>query len=111
NDFEAKAIAEEGFIYGLPLVMNYAVMNEFAVDAKGSQFKAPFNQIKNLTHVATYKDTAIVTPNSDTPYSILWTDLRAEPIVVSVPAVPKERYFRCSSPTPIPTSSATLAVA
>src|SRR5438094_7659457 len=90
---ETKAIAEEGFIYGLPLVMNYAVMNEFAVDAKGSQFKAPFNQIKNLTHVATYKDTAIVTPNSDTPYSILWTDLRAEPIVVSVPAVPEERYF------------------
>jgi hypothetical protein len=66
NVFEAKAIAEEGFIYGLPLVMNYAVMNEFAVDAKGSQFKAPFNQIKNLTHVATYKDTAVITPNSDT---------------------------------------------
>ena len=29
-----KAIAEEGFIFGLPLVMNYAVMNEFAVDPK-----------------------------------------------------------------------------
>jgi hypothetical protein len=26
NIFEAKAIAEEGFIFGLPLVMNYAVM-------------------------------------------------------------------------------------
>ncbi|MCK1410214.1 DUF1254 domain-containing protein [Bradyrhizobium sp. 76] len=90
---EAKAIAEEGFIYGLPIVMNYAVMYEFAVDAKGSQFKAPFNQIKNLTHVATYKDTAVVTPNSDTPYSILWFDLRAEPIVVSVPAVEKSRYY------------------
>ncbi|MDI2104441.1 cell envelope protein, partial [Bradyrhizobium sp. Mp64] len=25
---EAKNIAEEGFIYGLPLVMNYAVMQE-----------------------------------------------------------------------------------
>ena len=24
---EVKAIAEEGFIYGLPIVMNYAVMN------------------------------------------------------------------------------------
>src|SRR4051794_21093314 len=67
---EAKAIAEEGFIYGLPIVMNYAVMYEFAVDRSSSQFKAPFNQIKNLTHVATYKDTAIVTPNSDTPYSV-----------------------------------------
>jgi hypothetical protein len=90
---EIKAIAEEGFIYGLPLVMNYAVMNEYAVDAKGSEFKAPFNQIKNMTHVATYKDTAVVTPNSDTPYSISWLDLRAEPIVLSVPAVPKDRYY------------------
>ena len=63
---EIKAIAEEGFIYGLPLVMNYAIMNEFAVAPESGQFKAPFNQIKNLTHVATYEDTAVVTPNSDT---------------------------------------------
>ncbi len=90
---EAKAIAEEGFIYGLPIVMNYAVMYEFAVDRNSSQFKAPFNQINNLAHVATYKDTAVVTPNSDTPYSVLWFDLRAEPIVVSVPAVEKTRYY------------------
>jgi hypothetical protein len=90
---ETKTIAEEGFIYGLPIVMNYAVMYEFAVDSKGSQFKAPFNQIDNLHHVATYKDTAVVTPNSDTPYSTLWLDLRAEPMVLSVPAVEKERYY------------------
>jgi hypothetical protein len=25
---QTKAIAEEGFIYGLPIVLNYAVMNE-----------------------------------------------------------------------------------
>ena len=90
---ETKAIAEEGFIYGLPLVMNYAVMNEFAVDTKSSQFKAPFNEINNEHHVATYEDTAVITPNSDTPYSILWLDLRAEPMVISVPAVAKKRYY------------------
>jgi len=90
---ETKGIAEEGFIYGLPLVMNYAVMNEFAVDTKSSQFKAPFNEINNQHRVATYEDTAVITPNSDTPYSMLWSDLRAEPLVVSVPAVPKKRYY------------------
>src|SRR5213075_1735483 len=90
---ETKAIAEEGFIYGLPIVMNYAVMYEYAVDRNSGQFKAPFNQIKNEARVFTYKDTSIVTPNSDTPYSFLWLDLRAEPMVLSVPAVEKGRYY------------------
>src|SRR5205814_1968793 len=83
---ETKAIAEEGFIYGLPIVMNYAVMYEYSVDRNSGQFKAPFNQINNEARVFTYKDTSVITPNSDTPYSILWTDLRAEPIVLSAPA-------------------------
>lgn len=90
---ETKDIAEQGFIYGLPLVMNYAVMNEFAVDPNSGQFKAPFNQINNQHRVATPEDTAVITPNSDTPYSMLWSDLRAEPLVVSVPAVQKPRYY------------------
>ena len=100
---EVKAIAEEGFIYGLPIVMNYAVMNEYAVDKNSGQFKAPFNQIHNEARVFTYEDTAIVTPNSDTPYSLLWMDLRAEPMVLSVPAVEKSRYYSCllyTSPSP-----------
>ena len=63
------------------------------MDRNSGQFKAPFNQINNEARVFTYKDTAIVTPNSDTPYSILWLDLRAEPIVLSVPAVEKKRYY------------------
>jgi len=90
---EVKTIAEEGFIYGLPIVMNYAVMYKYSVDKNSGQYKAPFNQIKNEARVFTYEDTAIVTPNSDTPYSLLWLDLRAEPYVLSVPAVPKERYY------------------
>ena len=90
---ETKAIAEEGFIYGLPIVMNYAVMYEYSVDKNSGQFKAPFNQIFNEARVFTYKDTAIITPNSDTPYSLLWMDLRAEPMVLSVPAVDKKRYY------------------
>jgi len=93
NIAETKAIAEDGFIFGLPIVMNYAVMYEYAVDRNSGQFKAPFNQILNEARVFTYKDTAIISPNSDTPYSIAWLDLRVEPIVLSVPAVPKNRYF------------------
>lgn len=90
---EIKSIAEEGFIYGLPIVMNYAVMYDYAIGRDSGQFKAPFNHISNEARVFTYKDTAIVTPNSDTPYSFIFMDLRVEPLVLSVPAVEKKRYY------------------
>jgi len=90
---ETKAIAEEGFIYGLPIVMNYAVMYDFAIDRNSSQYKAPLNQLTNESRVFTYQDTSVVTPNSDTPYSFAFLDLRAEPQVITVPAVDKKRYF------------------
>ncbi|MCA9122265.1 MAG: DUF1254 domain-containing protein [Planctomycetaceae bacterium] len=90
---EVKAIAEEGFIYGLPLVMNYTVNYEFWVDKTSGQYKSGFNELVNERRVFTYEDTAVVTPNSDTPYSFACLDLRAEPFVVSVPAVEKARYF------------------
>jgi hypothetical protein len=107
--FKAKDIAEQGFIYGLPIVMNYGVMYEYAIDRNSGQFKAPFNQIKNEPNVFTYKDTAIVTPNSDTPYSFVWMDLRAEPIVLSVPAVDPKRSTRSCSATAIPIITAISA--
>ena len=90
---EIRAIAEEGFVYGLPIVMNYGVMYEFVIDKNSGQYKAPFNTINNQHRVFTWEDTAIPTPNSDTPYSMAWLDLRAEPVVISVPAVDPKRYY------------------
>lgn len=90
---ETQQIAEEAFIYSFPMVMGYGVMYEYAVDTKSDQYKAPFNQIYNTARVYTPKDTAVVTPNSDTPYSFVWADLRAEPLVLSVPEVEKSRYY------------------
>ena len=90
---QVQAIAEEGFIYGLPLVMNYGVMYENAVNKDSGQYKAPFNTLYNEARVFTYKDTTVVTPNSDTPYSFIFMDLGTEPMVLSVPAVEKKRYY------------------
>ncbi len=90
---EIRSIAEEGFIYGLPLVMNYAVNYDFWIDKNSGQYKAPFNTLYNEARVFTYKDTAVVTPNSDTPYSFVCMDLRAEPYVLFVPAIEKNRYY------------------
>jgi hypothetical protein len=73
--------------------MNYAVMHQYVIDKDSGQWKMPFNTVFNEHRVFTYQDTAVITPNSDTPYSMLWMDLRAEPMVISVPAVDKRRYY------------------
>ena len=90
---ETEKIAETAFVYGFPMVMNYAVFYEYFIDKSSSQYKAPFNQIDNIGRVATPQDTAIVTPNSDTPYSFVGLDLRAEPVVLCNPEMEKSRYF------------------
>jgi hypothetical protein len=90
---KTEKIAEEAFIYGFPMVMNYAVFYQYFIDKSDPSYKAPLNQIWNAPNVFTYKDTAIVTPNSDTPYSFIGMDLRAEPYVICNPEIEKSRYF------------------
>src|SRR2546427_916879 len=90
---EARAIAKEAYVYGFPLVDSYRIQYGYFVDTKNPEFKAPWNQIKNIPRVYTPADTAIQTPNSDTPYSFVGMDLRAEPMVLTVPPIEKERYF------------------
>lgn len=90
---EARTIAKEAYIYGFPLVDNYRVEYSYFVDRPDPEFKAPWNQIANIPRVFTPADTAVQTPNSDTPYSWLGLDLRAEPIVLTLPSIEKERYY------------------
>jgi hypothetical protein len=90
---EARAIAKEAYIYGFPIVDNYRIQHAYWVDRATPEYKGPWNQIWNSARVYTPADTAIQTPNSDTPYSFMGADLRAEPLVLTVPAIEKERYF------------------
>ena len=73
--------------------MNYTVMNEYFIDKTSKEYKGGFNVIHNTARVYTPKDTAVVTPNSDTPYSFACPDLRAEPMVITVPEIEKSRYY------------------
>jgi hypothetical protein len=88
-----KDTYQEAYVYGFPMLMNYGIMYQYFVDKNSGQYKAPFNQIFNEARVYTPKDTAVITPNSDTPYSFVGMDLRAEPLVLCVPKVEKGRYY------------------
>lgn len=90
---EARGIAKEAYLYGFPVVEMYKTLYTQAVDKKSPNFKAPFNQIGNSAKAFTAKDTAFVTPNSDTPYSFVWMDLRAEPLVLTLPPIEEHRYY------------------
>ena len=90
---EERAIAKEAYIYGFPIVDNYRIQYAYFVDRENPEYKAPWNQLRNIARVYTPDDKAIQTPNSDTPYSYLGADLRAEPLVLTVPAIEKERYY------------------
>ncbi|HEX9226358.1 MAG TPA: DUF1254 domain-containing protein, partial [Arthrobacter sp.] len=90
---EARAIAKEAYIYGYPMVDSYRIEHAYFVDTQNPEYKGPWNQLRNFSRVFTPQDKAVQTPNSDTPYSFLGMDLRTEPIVLTVPAIEKERYF------------------
>ncbi|MCI3206380.1 DUF1254 domain-containing protein [Pandoraea capi] len=88
-----EKLAREAYIYALPMVENYYSIYQYAVDRDNSQFKAPFNRIGNVARVFAPEDTGVVTPNSDTPYSFMMADLRAEPLVVTLPPIEAGRYY------------------
>lgn len=90
---EVRAIAKEAYIYGFPMVDSYRVNHAYFVDRAGPEFKAPWNTINNTARVYTPDDKAIQTPNSDTPYSQLGMDLRAEPLVLTLPKIEDGRYI------------------
>ncbi len=93
DEDEIRQIAEEAYLYGFPMVVGYKVLHDFFIDRDSGQFKAPINQINNEARVFTPRDTAISTPNSDTPYSMVLLDLRTEPMVLCMPEIDKERYY------------------
>jgi len=70
------------------------ILHSYFVDPSSPEYKGPWNgKVNNTARVFTPEDKAMQTPNSDTPYSHLGLDLRTEPMVLTVPAVEKDRYY------------------
>jgi len=90
---EARAIAKEAYIYGFPMVDNYRIMYSYYVDAADKEYKGGWNEVHNIARVYTPEDKAVQTPNSDTPYTMIGADMRAEPLVLTMPAIESGRYY------------------
>ncbi|NSZ66949.1 DUF1254 domain-containing protein (plasmid) [Agrobacterium tumefaciens] len=90
---EATQIAREAYVYGVPMVSDYATIYAFSINTKSPEYKGPFNTVLNIARVFTPEDKGFVTPNSDTPYTFMGLDLRAEPMLITVPKMEANRYF------------------
>jgi hypothetical protein len=88
-----RAIAKDAYVYGFPLVDNYRIQHSFFVDDANPQYKGSWNTLHSIARVFTPADTTVQTPNSDTPYSFVGADLRAEPLVLTVPEIDANRYY------------------
>ncbi len=90
---ETRATAREAYVYAFPIVQSYRAIYSLALDRNGKQYQGPMNEVHSAAHMFTPADTAIVLPNLDTQGSSLMLDLRAEPLVVTLPAIEKNRYY------------------
>ncbi|MFM0278777.1 DUF1254 domain-containing protein [Paraburkholderia sediminicola] len=83
---EATDIAREAYIYAYPLVLMEMTRRFSTNVADTRRFgKAPMNQFASVPAFPDDKFKAVVRPNADTLYSILWFDVSKEPMIVRVP--------------------------
>ena len=90
---DVRAIVKDAFVYGFPLVDSYRIQYSYFIDKNDKEYKGHWNTVINTARVYTPEDKAIQTPNSDTPYSYIGADLRAEPLVLSFPEIESGRYY------------------
>jgi len=89
---ETKQIAEDAYTYAFPMLMGYRFAFASFLMPGIPSYRGPANALhgKAATLDHTFKD--VITPNADTPYSMALLDLRAEPVVLQLPAV-TDRYY------------------
>jgi hypothetical protein len=89
---EVRDVAKGAYVWGYPVVDMYSILRGQALDSASNEFKAPLNRVGHVRNVASPDDRVVIAPNVDTPYSYAWLDLRAEPVVVTVPPFGADRY-------------------
>ena len=90
---EARRIAEEAYVFAYPMLEFYKTMFGLSLVKRLPSYTGPLNTLVNKTELLDADFTAVVSPNNDTLYTVLMCDLRAEPLVLSVPPIPRQRYF------------------
>jgi len=90
---EKTELAEEAYIFAYPILENYRTMDRLTGINTPENQRRRFNTLRNTSHLLGPEFKNIVAPNNDTLYSSTWLDLKNEPLVLSVPEIPDQRYY------------------
>ena len=93
----AYAKGVDAVVYSFPYFLNSALLykwNNSDAPITNGQPRGAANQFWHsveLTDPREYQDGGM--PNNDTLYSITWLYVKDQPIIISIPAIPGERYY------------------
>ena len=90
EDF-AFEVGTEAYVYAFPMMMMEMTRRVSTNVESPMGVLAPMNQFAHMRAFPDHKFRAVVRPNVDTLYSIVWFDVSEEPLVLSIPAG-TERY-------------------
>lgn len=85
-------MARDSYAFFFPMLMGYRYLfGSFLVPELPSH-RAPVNTLRGEPHTLDHTFEEVISPNADTPYSMAGLDLRAEPLVLSVPEI-TDRFY------------------
>jgi hypothetical protein len=90
---EAKAIAEEAYIYGYPLVTMEYTRRVLTNVAEPQGTHAPMGQLIRLREYPNAQFRDVTAPNADTLYTTAFIDVTDEPYVLSIPDADGRYYL------------------
>lgn len=89
---EARAIAEEAYVYGYPLVTMEMTRRVMTNVAEPQATRAPMGHLIRVREYPTAQFRDVTAPNADTLYTTAWVDVAKEPWVLSLPDA-DDRYY------------------
>ncbi len=92
EDPEIRGVARDAYVFFLPMLMGYRYLFGGFLFPQLPSHRAPLNTLSGEPRTLDHTFREVVTPNADTPYSMAALDLRAESVVLSVPAI-ADRFY------------------
>lgn len=87
-----RNIGRDGYIYFYPLVL-MEISRRQMTDTGPGPVRAPCNVFAHNFTFPKGGFKTVVRPNFDTYYSLVWLDLREQPVLISTPTAPARQYY------------------